>query len=291
MNKLLTNKSKSFWMFLAPCLIGTAIVLIVPLLVGIYYSFTNWSGNGTAQFVGFSNYIRAFQDQGFLHSLLFTGEFTIVVVILINVFGLGLALLVTQKLGKVNTFFRTVFFAPNLIGGIILGFIWQFIFTKAFDTIGALLNISWLQGWLSTTTTGFWGLVILYVWQMSGYIMIIYISFLNNISEEVIEAAEIDGVTSWQMFKDIKFPLIAPGFTISLFLTLSNAFKIYDQNLALTAGGPFNSTQMTAMNIYNEAFTMQHMGYAQAKAVIFLVIITIISIVQIMITRKREVSL
>lgn len=291
MNTLLNNRSKSFWGFLAPCLLGTGIVLIIPLLVGIFYSFTEWNGNNTPRFVGLQNYVRAFSDQGFLHSLLFTGEFTLVVVLLINIIGLALALLVTQKLGKINTFFRTVFFAPNLIGGIILGFIWQFIFTKAFDTMGQIFNISSLQGWLSNTTTGFWGLVILYVWQMSGYIMIIYISFLNNISDEILEAAQIDGVNSWQMFLKIKFPLIAPGFTISLFLTLSNAFKLYDQNLALTAGGPFNSTQMAAMNIYNEAFTMQNMGYAQAKAVIFLIIITIISVIQIMVSRKREVSL
>jgi raffinose/stachyose/melibiose transport system permease protein len=225
-----------------------------------------------------------------LNSLVFTGKFAVCSVIGINVIGLALALLVTQKF-KLNTGLRTVFFMPNLIGGIILGFIWQFIFMKSFESIAESTGLSFFSGWLSTTETGFWGLVILYVWQMAGYIMVIYIAFLNNIPEELLEAAEIDGASTWQRFWRIKFPLLAPGFTVSLFLTLSGAFKVYDQNMALTAGGPFNSTEMAAMDIYNTAFQIYDMSYGQAKAVIFLLIIVIISIVQIMITRKREVDL
>ncbi|GHU61565.1 ABC transporter permease [Clostridia bacterium] len=287
----MNNRSKSFWLFLAPSLLAMLVVLFIPLLTGTYYSMTDWNGIKIKQFLGLANYIRAFQDKRFLNSIWFTAKFSVAAIILVNIIGLGLALLVTQRESKLNNIFRTVFFMPNLIGGIILGFIWQFIFMKAFTAIGDATGIAFFQGWLSTTNTGFWGLVILFIWQMSGYIMIIYISFINNIPGEMIEAAKIDGATPWQAFWRIKFPMLAPAFTVSLFLTLSSAFKIYDQNLALTSGGPFDSTQMVAMNIVNEAFAVRNMGYAQAKAVIFLMIITIISIVQINITRKREVDL
>lgn len=287
----MTNKSKSYWLFLAPCLIGMAVVLFVPLITGAYYAMTDWNGIKINEFLGLGNYIKAFQDKRFLGSIWFTTKFSVVAIILVNMIGLGLALLVTEKASRLNNVLRTVFFMPNLIGGIILGFIWQFIFTKAFAAVGDATGIGFFKIWLSTTNTGFWGMIILFIWQMSGYIMIIYISFINNISEELIEAAEIDGATGWQAFWKIKFPMLAPAFTVSLFLTLSNAFKVYDQNLALTAGGPFDSTQMVAMNIVNEAFAVRHMGYAQAKAVIFLIIIAIVSVIQITITRKREVDL
>lgn len=284
-------KNLTYWLFLLPCLLALLIVLIIPSIQGMYYSFTDYNGFQINAFIGFDNYIKLFKDDQFFYSLWFTAGFSIASVIGINVIGLLLALLVTQKMGKFNTFFRTVFFMPNLIGGIILGFIWQFIYLKAFESIANFTGFEFLKGWLSDSETGFWGLVILFVWQMSGYIMIIYISFLNNIPDELIEASTIDGANSWQRFWKIKFPLLAPAFTVSLFLTLSNAFKVYDQNMALTAGGPYNSTQMVTMNIYDTAFKVQEMGYAQAKAVIFLIIITIISVIQLYITRKREVDL
>lgn len=285
---MLTNRSKSFWLLLLPTLVAMTVVLFIPLIIGSYYSMTDWNGNTAATFIGFSNYAKVFNDEVFWNSLWFTAKFSVVSIILINVVALGLAVLVTQKLGRWTTIFRTVFFMPNLIGGIILGFIWQFIFNKAFTSIAELTGIEALNNWLSTPTTGFWGLVILFVWQMSGYMMLIYISFLNNISTEIIEAADIDGASPLQIFFRIKLPMMIPAFTVTLFLTLSNAFKMYDQNLALTGGGPYNSTQMTSMNIYNEAFVMKNMGFAQAKAVIFLVIIVIISIVQISVTRRKE---
>lgn len=288
---MLTNKSKAYWLFLAPSLLGLIIVLFIPLVMGGYYSLTDWDGTMVSRFLGLHNYIIAFQDPTFINSLVFTAKFTIVSVILINVIALAFAQLVTQKLGRWNTFFRTVFFMPNLIGGIVLGFIWQFIFNKAFQGIGDVTGIHFFQNWLSTPSTGFWGLVILFVWQMSGYMMIIYVSFINAIPDEIMEAAAIDGATSVQTFLRVKLPMLMPAFTITLFLTLSNAFKMYDQNLALTAGGPFNSTEMTAMNIFNEAFSNNNMSYAQAKAMIFLVIIVVISIVQIISTHKKEVSL
>ncbi|MEN0658284.1 sugar ABC transporter permease [Caldifermentibacillus hisashii] len=285
------NKSFSYWAFLAPCLLSMFFVLVLPLLIGIYYSFTKYNGFTVEGFVRFENYKNLISDTQFLNSLWFTTKFSVVSIILINVIGLALALLVTQKFGKLSTVFRTIFFMPNLIGGIILGFIWQFIFLKAFEGIATLTGLDFFSGWLSTPETGFWGLVILFTWQMSGYIMVIYISFLNNIPEELMEAASIDGANSWQKFWKVKFPMIAPAFTVSLFLTLSNAFKIYDQNMALTNGGPFSQTEMTAMNIYNTAFKVQDMGYAQAKAIIFLIIIALISIIQLYITRRRETDL
>ncbi len=288
---IMKMKNLTYWLFLAPCIAALAIVLIIPFFQGVYYSFTEYNGFQVKEFVGFENYINLFKDDQFLYSLIFTGGFSIASVIGINVIGLLLALFVTQKMGKFNTVFRTVFFMPNLIGGIILGFIWQFIFLKAFEGVAELTGLDFFKGWLSDTETGFWGLVILFIWQMSGYIMIIYISFLNNIPDELIEASTIDGANVWQRFWRIKFPLLAPAFTVSLFLSLSNAFKVYDQNMALTAGGPFSSTQMATMNIYDTAFKVQEMGYAQAKAIIFLLIITAISVIQLYMTRKRETDL
>ncbi|MDR0297506.1 MAG: sugar ABC transporter permease [Streptococcaceae bacterium] len=287
---MLNNKSKSYWLFLAPSLIGMLLVLFIPLFMGTYYSFTNWDGLSSTAMVGFENYMKAFQDQTFINSLIFTAKFSVVSIILINVIALLLAQLVTQKLGAWNTFFRTVFFMPNLIGGIILGFIWQFVFNKAFQGIADLTGIHFFANWLSTPTTAFWGLTILFVWQMSGYMMIIYVSFINSISDDILEAAAIDGATGLQSFFRVKLPMLMPAFTITLFLTLGSSLKIYDQVLALTQGGPFNSSQTTAMNIYNEAFQNNNMAYAQAKAVIFLALIVIVSIIQIRITSKKEIS-
>ncbi|MED3652027.1 sugar ABC transporter permease [Heyndrickxia sporothermodurans] len=279
-----------YWLFLAPTLIALAIVVILPLIYGVYYSFTNWNGIETPQFIGFENYINLFKDQEFLDSLWFTVKFTVVSVFLINFFGLALALIVTQKM-KTSNLLRTIFFMPNLIGGLILGFIWQFIFLKVFSSIGDLLGIESLQGWLSTSTTGFWALAILMSWQMAGYIMVIYISYLESVPQELLEAAEIDGANSFQRFMHITFPLVAPAFTVSLFLTLSNSFKLYDQNLSLTGGGPFHSTQMVAMEIYKTAFTENAMAYAQSKAVIFFIIVAAISLTQVYVNKKREVEM
>jgi len=287
---MLTNKSKSFWLLVMPSVLALCMVIVIPLIVGFYYSLTDWNGVVVNNFVGFNNYVNAFKDQKFIESIFFTAKFSIVSIILINVIALSLAMLVTQKLGKWTNIFRSIFFMPNLIGGIVLGFIWQFVFNKVFESIATITGLEIFSGWLDTPETGFWGLVILFVWQMSGYMMLIYISFLNNIPNELIEAADIDGATTIQTFTKIKLPMLMPAFTITLFLTLSNAFKIYDQNLALTDGGPYNSTQMVAMNIYNEAFIKRNMGYAQAKAAIFLIIIACISVIQISLTRSKEVE-
>ncbi|GIN56038.1 ABC transporter permease [Lederbergia ruris] len=284
------NKDLSFWIFLGPALIGLGIVVFIPLIMGIFYSFTDWDGLEVGQFIGFENYVNAFKDNSFLPALWFTIKIAVVTVILLNVLGLGLALLVTRQL-KSSNILRTVFFMPNLIGGLILGFIWQFIFVSVFSDIGKSLGIEALTGWLSTTNTGFWGIVILTCWQMAGYIMIIYIAYLESIPQDLIEAAKIDGANSFQRFKNITFPLVAPAFTVSLFLTLSNSFKIYDQNLSLTNGGPYDSTQMVAMDIVRTAFTQNDMALGQAKAVIFFIIVAVIALTQVYYNKKREVDL
>lgn len=290
MGKYLKKNGMFFWLFLAPVIVALFMVVVIPLFYGIYYSFTNWDGINQPQFIGIKNYIALFSDPEFVNSLWFTTKFAVVSVVLINVLGLGLALLVTQNL-KGSNILRTIFFVPNLIGGLILGFIWQFVFIQGFEAIGNAVGIEALKGWLSTTNTGFWGLVILTAWQKSGYIMIIYIAHLESIPEDLIEAAQIDGANVFQRFRHIVFPLVAPAFTVSMFLTLSNSFKLYDQNLSLTAGGPFNSTQMVAMNIFNTAFGQNKMAYAQGKAVVLFIIVAAISLTQVYYNKKREVEM
>lgn len=279
-----------YWLFLIPSLLAVITVILIPLLYGIYTSFTNSDGFNM-DFVGLENYRQLFSDSQFIESLWFTLRFAFVSVIGVNVIGLGFALLVTQKLGKVTTFFRTLLFTPNLIGGLILGFIWQFIFNRAFAGIAEITSLDFFNGWLSDPNTAYWGMIIVFLWQMSGYIMLIYIAFLSKIPYELIEAAQLDGANAIQTFMYVKLPMLAPAFTVSLFLTLANAFKVYDLNLALTNGGPFRSSEMVAMNIYNTAFLQYKQGYAQAKGLVFLVMIVLISIAQVYSTRQREVDL
>lgn len=281
---------KYYIAFLIPSLFAIIVVILIPFITGIYTSLTNSDGFNS-QFIGFDNYRRLLNDVQFKNSLWLTVRFSFVSVILINLLGLGFALLVTQRFGRITTFFRTAFFTPNLIGGLILGFIWQFIFIRGFESIARVTDISFFSGWLADSATGFLALVIVFLWQMSGYIMLIYIAFLSNIPRELYEAAEIDGASPFQSFRHITLPQLAPAFTVTLFLTLSNAFKIYDQNLALTGGGPFNSTEMLAMNIYNTAFQQFQQGYAQSKAVIFFLLVALISIIQLFITRRGEADM
>ena len=285
------NRSLSFWLFITPTLLGLGLVVISSIYLWVFLFLYRLERSKERQsFWDLLIILIYSRMKEFLNSIWFTIKFAVVSIILVNVIGLSLALLVTRRM-KSNNALRTVFFMPNLIGGLILGFIWQFIFVSAFDAVGSLLGIEALQGWLSTTGTGFWGLVILNCWQYSGYIMIIYIAYLEGVPKELIEAAEIDGANSFQRFWKVTFPLIAPAFTISLFLTLSNAFKLYDQNLALTNGGPFNSTQMVAMDIFNTAFGEYDMAYAQAKAVIFFLLVAAIGLTQVYYNKKREVDL
>ncbi|MGL4338428.1 MAG: carbohydrate ABC transporter permease, partial [Turicibacter sp.] len=208
-----------------------------------------------------------------------------------NIIGLAMALLVTSKI-KSRNFLRSIFFLPNLIGGLILGFIWQFIFTKFFVQIGEMLDGSTIFfNWLDDPKMAFWALVVVGAWQMAGYVMIIYIASLQSISDEVLEAADMDGCSKLQQLRFIKLPLIMPAFTISLFLTLSNGFKQYDTNLSLTGGGPYGTTELITMNVFNTAFSYDQYGVAQAKAIIFFVLIMAVTVIQVSITKKREVEM
>lgn len=277
---------------MAPTLIAFLLVQVIPTLKGIYYSFTDWRGIGENEnFVGLSNYIKIFtEDPGFIHAFFFTFAFAICAVIAVNIVGFGLAMLVTQRFKGANLL-RGIFFMPNLIGGILLGFTWQFIFVQVFSAIGKTYSIPALLGWLSNTRTGFIGLLIVVTWQLAGYMMIIYIAQIENIPDSVIEASKIDGANGFQRLKNIIIPLAAPAFTIGLFLSISNSFKLFDQNVALTAGGPNNSTQMLALNLYNTAFSEGSFGRAQAKAVIFLIVVAAISLTQLKITKSKEVEM
>lgn len=281
-----------FALFVGPAFIAFSVIVLIPFFTGIYYSFTDWNGvTGTVNWVGLDNFKYLFtEDKQFQQSFLLTIKYTVVSIVLTNLIGFGLALLVSQML-KTRNILRTVFFLPNLIGGLLLGFIWQFIFVRGFASIGELTGIPLFErAWLGDETTAFWGIVIVSVWQGAGYIMIIYVAALQNVPQDVIEAARIDGASRWQVLRHITMPLVAPAVTICLFLTTASSFKIFDVNLSLTNGGPFKSTEMLALNIYTEAFVNNRYGIGEAKALIFFIIVAAITTIQVMITKKREVE-
>ncbi|KAA9004839.1 sugar ABC transporter permease [Paenibacillus spiritus] len=278
--------------FLWPALIFFLTIVVTPFILGFYYSSTDWNGLdlNKATWTGSDNWVRIWHDEKFWDSLLFTLRFTVVSVIIANVLALGLAMMLTAAL-KTKKLLRTVFFMPNVIGGILLGYIWQFIFTKGFLTIGEKTGLSFFElPWLGTANTGFWGLVIVFVWQTAGYMMIIYIASLAGIPKDLIEAAKIDGARPHQLFKSVYVPLIMPAITICLFLTISNAFKMFDLNLSLTKGGPGTSTQSLAYNIYSEALINNRYGLGTAKALLFFVAVSLITVTQVVLTKRKEVS-
>lgn len=269
-----------------------AAVLSLPLILGAFFTFTNWDGFGLTfeQFVGFSNYERAFQDEAYWQSLGFTAMYVLVSLVLVNLVAFGLALLVTAGLRSANIF-RTFFFIPNLIGGVILGFIWQFVFNRTLTTVGKNFEIPFLQtSWLNSPESAFWALVVVTVWQMSGYMMIIYITGLMSIENDVLEAAMIDGASAFRTLWSIRLPLMAQAFTISIFLTLRNSFMAYDVNVGLTGGGPFRSTELVSMHIFNEAFMFGYMGTGQAKAVVMFLIVAVVALIQVSISKRFEVQ-
>lgn len=271
--------------FFLPTLLAFIIGFIVPFGQGIYLSFCRFTTVDNAQWAGLSNYQRALTDPNFGHAFWFTTAFAVVSIILINVIAFGIALLLTRKLRGTNIF-RTVFFMPNLIGGIVLGYIWNIMINAVLSAVGEpLLKLN--------TAAGFWGLIILMCWQQIGYMMIIYIAGLQNIPGELIEASQIDGASSWTTLWKVKLPMVMPSITICLFLTLTNGFKLFDQNLALTGGDPAKATEMLALNIYNTFYGRtgpQWMGIGQAKAVIFCLLVIGISMIQLRATRSREVQ-
>lgn len=272
---------KYFPVFVIPCFLAFAAAFLVPFIMGVYLSFTEFTTVSDARFAGLKNYIRAFTDNSdFINALKFTVKFTIVSVISINILAFTFAMLLTRKLKGTN-FFRTVFFMPNLIGGIVLGYIWQLIINGVLIKFGVDITYD--------AKYGFWGLVILMNWQMAGYMMIIYIAGIQNLPGDVIEAAHIDGANGVQILFKITIPLLMPSITICTFLTLTNSFKLFDQNLALTGGAPGKETQMLALDIYNTFYGRTgYEGVGQAKAVIFFILVALIAGTQLLITRKRE---
>ena len=270
--------------FLLPTMIAFTIGFIAPFILGIYLSFCEFTTVTDAKFVGLKNYIRFWNDPSdvFLHSLWFTALFTIVTVLLINVIGFAVALALTKKIRGTNLF-RTVFFMPNLIGGLVLGYVWQLLLNGILSQFSRNLKYS--------EVFGFWGLVILMCWQQIGYRMIIYIAGIQNIPGELIEAAKIDGANSRQILKNVTIPMVMPSITICTFLTLTNSFKLFDQNLALTDGDPSKMSEMLALNIYNTFYGRNGWeGVGQAKAVIFFIMVAAIALIQNYLTRSKEVQ-
>ena len=288
MNKRQLNRY--FPIFVLPTFVAFCIGFIYPFLHGIYLSFCTFKTTSDAKFVGISNYIKAFADPGFLHAFWFTALFTVVSVIAINVLAFLVAYVLTSGIRGANAF-RTVFFMPNLIGGVILGYIWQLIFNGILQNYSTNIKLN--------ATFGFWGLIILLCWQQVGYMMIIYISGLNSIPDSLYEAARVDGATRGQILRRITLPMMMPSITICTFLTLTNSFKLFDQNLALTAGEPgiqtagntIYSTEMLALNIYNTFYQNANTrGVGQAKAVIFFLLVAVIALAQLYATRRKEVQ-
>ncbi len=273
---------KYFPLFVLPTLIAFAAAFIVPFIMGIYLSFNKFTTVENAQWTGFDNYVKVFGNSDFLNALKFTVLFTVVSVITVNVFAFLIAMALTKALKGTNIF-RTIFFMPNLIGGIVLGYIWNLIINGVLGYFGVDISYS--------AKYGFWGLVILTNWQLIGYMMVIYIAGLQNIPKELNEAAEIDGAAPAQALRHVTIPMLMPSVTICTFLTLTNSFKLFDQNLALTAGAPARKTAMLALDIYNTFYGRSGwQGVGQAKAVIFFIIVAAIAFAQLKFTGSKEVE-
>lgn len=280
----MNNRSmkRYFPIFALPTLIAFIVGFVIPFVLGVYLSFCKFTTVTDAQWIGFSNYTKIFSDGDFLHALGFTVLFTIVAVITINVLAFVIALALTRGIKGTNIF-RTVFFMPNLIGGIILGYIWQLIINGVLSYFGKTITFD--------ASYGFWGMIILMNWQSIGYMMIIYVAGLQNIPGELIEAAQIDGASKWATLFKVKIPMMMSSITICTFLTLTNSFKMFDQNLALTAGAPSNKTQMLALNIYKTFYDRPGTeGVGQAKAVVFFLIVAAIALLQLRATKSKEVQ-
>lgn len=277
------NIKKYFPIFLLPITIAFAFAFVIPFAMGVGLSFTEFTAVTDAKWVGFQNYISAFSSSSdFLHVLGFTALFTVVSVVTVNVFSFALALLLTRGIRGTNLF-RSVFFMPNLIGGIVLGYIWNLLINAVLSSFG--VDITYKAEY------GFWGLVILTNWQLIGYMMVIYVAGLQNVPNDLIEAAQIDGASPAKTLFSVKIPMVMPSITICMFLTLTNSFKMFDQNLALTAGAPERETEMLALNIYNTFYgRVGWQGVGQAKAVIFFIIVGLLAFLQLKITSSKEVN-
>ncbi len=299
-----------FWVFVAPVLFAFTIVVVIPFFMGFYYSMTDWKAVGTTiNFVGLENYKSMFSDYTFKYSFIRTFVFTIASVISINVMALVLAFLVTREL-KLKNFYRAGFFVPNLIGGLVLGYIWQFIFKSILPGIGESIGSTWLAEtlWLNSPNLALFAVIVAFTWQYAGYIMMIYVAAILNIPQELLEASEIDGAKPLQKLRAITMPLIAQAFTITTFMTLVTSFKQFDIIRALTNGGPaysqmvmqangmekllsVQSTELLAMHIYNIAMKFNKLAEGQARAIIFFIVLTVISITQTYYNKKKEVEM
>lgn len=276
---------KWFPIFVLPTLAAFIIGFIVPFAEGIYLSFCQFTTVSNAKFTGIGNYLRVFADTTFTSAFWFTVRFAIVSTLLINLFAFAIALILNRQIRGRNVF-RSIFFMPNLIGGIVLGYIWQILINGLLSKLAQpLLALN--------TTAGYWGLIVLMCWQQIGYMMIIYIAGLQSIPNHLIEAAQIDGASPWMTLWKVKLPMVMPSITICLFLTITNSFKLFDQNLALTAGEPAHATEMLALNIYYTFYSRagaQWKGLGQAKAVVFFVLVILIAFIQLRATRSKEVQ-
>jgi raffinose/stachyose/melibiose transport system permease protein len=296
-----------FWLFLAPVVVAFAVVIVVPFFLGVYYSFTNWTSSARAdnvlRFIGLDNFTGSFKDPAFAHSFGVTVIYTFMNVIFINFVAFALALLVTSEI-KFRKFYRVGFFLPNLIGGLILGYIWQFLFNAAVPALGRLLPL--FSGLaqsenliLGKQSSALIALVVVGTWQYAGYIMMIYIAAIENVPAELHEAAMIDGASPLQRLRAITLPMAAQAFTVTMFLTLVQSFKQFDVNVSLTSGGPSTmfqgkpilGTELLALNIYNTAFISNNLSMGQARAVVFFVVLAVVSLIQVSINKKKELEL
>ena len=285
------NNGKDFCMFALPGLFCFFAVVVIPFVYGIYLTMTDWDGVAKVKnFIGLKNFAGVMHDKQFWVSLLLTFKYVIIVVILVNVVAFAIAYLLTRGI-KGQNFFRAGFFTPNLIGGIVLGYIWKFVFSRVFVNIGEMTGWKLFEAsWLSNPSKAFAAMVLVSLWKLSGYMILIYVAGFMGLSEDVMEAASIDGASGWVKMKNIVMPLMMSSVTICLFLTMSRAFMVYDVNLSLTAGGPYGSTEMAAMHVYEKAFTSRQFGVGQAEALILFIVVACISGLQVYLTKKQEVE-
>lgn len=278
-------------LFVGPAVLLFGGILGAGFVLGLWYSLVEWNGvSREMTFIGLENYSTLLSDGRMRGSAWFTARFALVTTVLSNLMGLGLALLVTQP-APFQRLYRAMFFLPNVIGGILLGFIFRFVFSTAFDSLGELTGFGLFQlPWLGTPATGFWGTVIVFMWRSSGYLMAIYVAAIVSVDEDLYEAARVDGASWLQSTRRITLPLIMPAVTVGVFLMLSISSKLFDVIFALTNGGPYGSTEAFALNIYNEAFIYNNLGLASAKAVVFFVAVGVLTLVQVRFTQRREVE-
>jgi raffinose/stachyose/melibiose transport system permease protein len=278
-------------LFLGPTTFFFTITVLIPFAYGIYLTLNKMdSPSDPMVFSGLLNYVNAVKDQQFWDSLWLTLKFVLATVVLVNIVGFGLAYLVTSGI-RIQNSMRTAYFTPNLIGGLVLGYIWQFVFVQSLPALGEKLGISWLKlGWLGDPHMAFWALVLVTIWQTSGYMMIIFIAGLISIPKDLIEAAKIDGAGPFRRLINVTLPLMVPSFVVTIFLSLKNAFMVYDLNFSLTKGGPFNSTLMVSMHVVNKAFVEANYGTGQAEAIILFIIVAVVTGIQVYSSKKMEVE-